>query len=199
MCKCKLKYMIFKSNLDFYRLHWGFETIILAILCFGCKTVQFEKSGANQPKALCYSLYKTIDSSKGFDSLLLQSVFINEMDVANTFESGRVDKYTGYHYLQFGFGGIAFYSSRYKIKITNEAIAQRNGQYCYYKIENEKILLELYDFHLKKFIMWQGRIGEDKIHFYSARIRGFAGGKEKINIVYYKKHVENLPTLIWPL
>lgn len=188
-----------KSSQDSYRLRLGFEIIVISILWCGCRTIQFEKTDADQPKALCYSLNNKTTKAFEFSPFLdLQSVYINEMAVAATYENRKVEKFTGYEYLQFGFDQIAFASRRSKEKITTALIALRAGQYCYYNVKEEKILLEFYDFHLKKFIIWEGRIYPDKIHFYKGRVRGFTGGKEKLNLVYHKRHIENLQKLIWP-
>lgn len=71
-----------------------------------------------------------------------------------------------------------FISNLSLIPISNLEFNEINqGQYCFYRIENKKITVELFDYRLKLFRYWYGIVDKDKIVFTKYKLRTFGGGK----------------------
>ena len=71
-----------------------------------------------------------------------------------------------------------------------------SGVYCFYKVHDNKITLEVFDYHLKLFKFWHGIVDKDKIVFTDYKIRTLGGGKASLDNYTFKKETIALKSLV---
>ena len=184
-CIPKMLFMIFGKRENFCQLPPVYKHWLFILLLSGCTSVKFAKTMPGQPRAYYYSFSKEagLVQSNKIDTTM---IYVNGKDWVRTYQSGRVEKVFSYQYLKFNGNGIAFFSGDSNEPFNGINIYEINGQYCYYKIENGELQLELYDHNLKKFTITYARIYPDSIHFYKDRLRIVGGAKDKLDLVYEK-------------
>lgn len=170
---------------------------IWSILFFGCTPVKYSDTTPTQPKAKYYSFSKlSTPLTNGMIDTSL--IYVYESDLVKTYRTGKVEKFYGYVYLVFKANGIAYYSSYSDQPFNQTNIYSTGGQYCFYKVEDDELQLEFYDFHLKRFTISYGKIFDNKIYFFEDKLRMFNGAKSKRNMIFAKSSIKYSKPLIWP-
>ena len=183
-----------------------FPLILIATLP-GCMPLKIRRTSTGQPLSKYYSFSK---EQFRFNSEYLDTsvIYVNGQEWLRTYIGGvkdalfpqnaRIEKTFEYEFIKFGSNGIAFLSSSSKDSINGINIYTLDGQFCYYKVVNNELQLEFFDFRARKFVIWYGQITGAKIQFYKDRLRVWGGGKSKLNLIYEKKTIRYNRVLIWP-
>jgi len=110
---------------------------------------------------------------------------------------GKPQKQILYSYIRFSGKGVAFISNDYSVRPSQaEFESMPSGVYCFYKLNDNKITLEVFDYHLKLFQFWHGIIDKDKIVFTDYKIRTFGGGKGSLHNYTFRKETVALKSLV---
>jgi len=174
----------------------AYNFFFISVFTFAsCTPVKYTKTVHGQPLQSFYFFSKEERPIPiRIDTTL---IYINAEDWIRTYQNGQTEKLFLYRYFKFDNDGIAFFSNSSKDPITQSNIDIIGGQYCYYKETGDELSVEIYDLHLKKFLIWSPKIYPDKIYFYQHRMRSSAA-KGKLDLVYYKKSTKLSRSLVWP-
>ena len=151
----------------------------------------------SQPKAEYYSLSKEHGSPNNFIDTSVIYVFGDEM-VLSTPQFKKIEEVKLYQFIVLKSNGVAFYSYFSKEPITQTNLYTIGGDYCYYKIENDRLQIEAYDHKLKKFQILYLKIFPDKIYYYKDKLRVVGGGTSKQNMTFTKSSIKYTRPLTWP-
>jgi hypothetical protein len=179
------------------RLLQDYKYWLFILIFFGCTSVKFSKTMPGQPQASYYSFSKDAHFGQlaNIDTTML---YVNGKDWVRTYQSKKIEKLFSYQFLKFNGNGTAFFSGDSKEAFNGINIYDIRGQFCYYKIEDGELRLELFDHNLKKFTIMYAKVYPDSIHFYRDRLRIPGGGKDKLNLTYSKTSIKFLQPLAWP-
>jgi hypothetical protein len=162
--------------------------------------LKIKRTSTGQPLSKYYSFNK---EPFEFNSEYLDTsvVYVNGQELVRAAGSKRdirLEKAIEYTFIKFGANGMAFLSNYTRDSINNLNIHEPDGQFCYYKVVNVDLQLELFDFNYRKFLIWYGKLTPGKIQFYKERLRVWGGGKSKLNLIYEKKPIKYNRVLAWP-
>lgn len=126
-------------------------------------------------------------------------VYVSENEWITSNRKGKlvVDKHIAYDFIRFSGNGIAFFSTfNYKQLTEGDFNNLSNGQYCYYKIDDDVVTIEYWNHNTKMFEFWYGRIQTNgDILFFKNKGRPWWAYKGKLNYLY-RKTPANLKTKI---
>lgn len=170
------------------------KTLISRLILFslsGCGVFHLnwiEYNGKKQAPRNAYSL-----SRKPFffsDLIDTSAVYINQNTLSVSDRRGSVlqRNVTYYSYLRFSNRGIAVSKNLMLDYPTDEIINNKeNGQYCFYIVKDSVVKIEKYNYNLKRFDFWYGRIMENgDIYFYKYKGRPWATSSGKLEYLYRK-------------
>lgn len=110
---------------------------------------------------------------------------------------GKPKKHVLYSFIRFSGEGVVFMSKFYTIRPSQiEFESMPSGVFCFYKLNENKITVEVFDYHLKLFQLWHGIVDKDKIVFTDYKIRTFDGGKGSLHNYTFKKETVSLKSLV---
>ncbi|WP_157474061.1 hypothetical protein [Flavihumibacter petaseus] len=181
-----------------FRTRMVYSCLALILILTSCNPVKYSKTVPGQPDADSYSLGKSVDFGYS-NSIDTSVIYIYYGELVFTTRSGKSEKVNTYDFLAFKSNGIVLFSRFSRVPVTNENVQTIGGQYCYYKVIDDELVLEMYDYSLKSFFLMYAKIYEDRIVFYKDRVRRFAGGKSKLNMRFNKSAIRYPTSLIWPL
>jgi hypothetical protein len=159
--------------------------------------VKFTNTLPDQPKSEYYTFSK---EHGGFNSLIDTSViylFDGDM-VLSTPNYKKIEDAKLYQFIALKSNGIAFYSYFSKEPISQYNVYTIGGDYCYYKIENDVLQIEVYDHKLRKFQILYLKIFPDKIYYYQDKLRIAGGGTSKQSMAFIKSSIKYTQPLTWP-
>ena len=112
-------------------------------------------------------------------------------------QNGKPEIKTCYMFIRFSNQGAAFISNFDEIKFTDKEYNNMltGGQFYCYKVENNTLILESYEHHLKIFQYWYGHISDSEINFYKEKGRTFGTGRGELKLTF-KKVTTNLTTRV---
>jgi hypothetical protein len=159
--------------------------------------VKFTSTSPSQPKTDNFTFR---EQRGGFSSLIDTSViyvFENDM-VLSTSKFKKIEETKLYQFIVLKSHGVAFYSYFTKEPITQNNVYAIGGDYCYYKIENDTLQIEVYDHKLKKFQILYLKIFPNKIYYYKDKLRTAGGGTSKQDMTFVKSSIKYTKPLVWP-
>lgn len=189
--------MQYEKKQSLNQLQQGCKFFLILTIFIGCTSVKYTKSSEGQPLASYYSFSKEVYIHNQI-KLDTSNIYANGQDIVRTYNKGGTEKLFVFRFFKFGSNGVAFYSNTIKEPLSARNVNSVNGQYCYYKISDNELLVELYDLHLKKFKIKYAKIYGNKIQFYKERLQTIAGGKEILNLEYQKSDIKFTRPLTWP-
>jgi len=185
----------------------NFKFVILVFLFVSCgflppKWVHLPHGG-KQPVNSSYHLSK---ENYIFSSLIdTNSIYMLEIELVKVDRHGKIirEKRINYEFLCFNSDGICFVSNyilEYPVEIEVKQYIEFNvGQFCYYKITGNLIIIESYNYLTKIFEYWYGNIlSNGNIHFFKRKGRPWATYTGKLNDIYQKTDLKRLSPLNFP-
>jgi hypothetical protein len=173
------------------------RSLFILLLLSSCTTVRWTQSEPDQVQASYYSLRKSVSSSIG-QLLDTTVIYWYGEELAGTYETGRKENVFTHIYLVFKSNGVAYISANSSEPFNEDNIYHTGGQYCYYNVAGDELRLEIYDYHLHKFLIMQGKIYPNKVVFYRDKLRIWGGGVSKGEWIYKKSYVRYVRPLVWP-
>ncbi len=170
---------------------------LLILQWCSCTSVKFTNTLPGQPKPDYYTLNKEHDSFNSFIDTSVIYVFEGNR-VLSTNKFKKIEAVKLYQFIVLKSNRIALYSYFSREAITQLNVYNIGGDYCYYKIDNDILQIELYNHRLRKFQILYLKIYPDKIYNYKDKIRTMGGGTSKQDMTFTKSPIKYMKPLVWP-
>lgn len=167
----------------------------------------FVQSCGYKRKLIDYTKYSNQIDKKYYKLSSQKFVYDPIIDTLSVYTSSRVltfdgkpEVYETFGFIRFSAQGVMFISN---ILLTPPSSLEFNGmnqgQYCFYRIENRKITVELFDYRLRLFRYWYGTVYQDRIVFTDYKLRTLGGAKGSLNNdTFTKQHIESKSKVEFP-